>query len=160
MLSGLYPVSPGAYLFVGVGANPMSRDDGAMKILRPMVILLSMAVVAILVTGCTSTSQPVAVVTTEPTVTATPTEVPTVLACGVENCHGLTVQCGPNVATVCPSAINGEDQCRQYATCQVVSGSCQLVTESRYDKCASCVKSCESSFPNNPNQVLDCSQSC
>jgi hypothetical protein len=138
----------------------MSRDDGAMKILRPMFILLAMAVVAILVTGCTSTSQPVAVVTTEPTVTAAPTEVPTVLTCGIQTCDGLAVTCGPNVVTNCPKAINPGDRCLQYATCQVVSGSCQLVTESRYDKCVNCVEACQNSFPNNKNQVLDCSQSC
>jgi hypothetical protein len=125
-----------------------------------MFILLSMAVVAILVTGCTSTSQPVAVVTTEPTVTATPTEVPTVLACGIQTCNGLAVTCGPNVATACPNTLNPGNQCLQYATCQVASGSCQLANESRYGKCVNCVEACQNSFPNNPNQVLDCSQSC
>jgi hypothetical protein len=129
-----------------------------------MGILLAMAVVAILVTGCTSNSQPVAVVTTEPTVTAAPTEVPTLATCGIETCDGLAVTCGPNVATACPKNINpGDnpgDRCLQYATCQVVSGSCQLVTESRYGKCVNCVEACQTSFPNNPNQVLDCSQGC
>jgi hypothetical protein len=125
-----------------------------------MVILLSMAVVVILVTGCTSTSQPVAVVTTEPTVAATPTEVPTVLACGIQTCNGLAVTCGPNVVTACPNTLDPGNQCLQYATCQVVSGSCQIATESRYGKCVNCVEACQNSFPNNPNQVLDCSQSC
>jgi hypothetical protein len=125
-----------------------------------MFLLLAMAVVAILVTGCTSNNQPVAVVTTEPTVTATPTEVPTVLACGIQTCNGLAVTCGPNVATACPHTLNPGNQCLQYATCQDVSGSCQLTTESRYGKCVNCVEACQTSFPNNPNQVLDCSQSC
>jgi hypothetical protein len=129
-----------------------------------MVILLAMAVVVILVTGCTSNSQPVAVVTTEPTLTVIPTEVPTLAACGIETCDGLAVTCGPNVVTACPKGINpGDnlgDRCLQYATCQVVSGSCQLATKSRYDKCVNCIEECQKSFPNNPNQALDCSQSC
>lgn len=131
-----------------------------MKILRLLGILLVMVVAAILVTGCTSTSQPVAVVTTEPTVTAAPTEMPTLAACGIQTCNGLAVTCGPNVVTTCPNALNPGNQCLQYATCQDVSGSCQLATESRYDKCVNCVEACQNSFPNNPNQVLDCSQSC
>jgi hypothetical protein len=131
-----------------------------MKILRPLGILLVMVVAAILVMGCTSNSQPVAVVTTEPTATVVPTEVPTLVACGIENCHGLTVTCGPNTATSCTSIMDPGDRCRKYASCQVTSGSCQLVTDPKFDKCVNCVEECQKSFINNPNQVSDCSQSC
>jgi hypothetical protein len=126
-----------------------------------MLILLILTAVVILCAGCTSTSQPAAAVTTEPTATATvPTAVPTIAVCGIENCHGLTVQCGPNPATACPNDMNAGDRCRQYASCQVVSGSCQLVTESKFTKCVNCVEECQKSFINNPNQIQDCSQTC
>jgi len=131
-----------------------------MKIFRLMVVLLILTSAMILCAGCTSKSQPAEVVTTEPTATTAPSEVPTVAACGIENCHGLTVTCGPNIATSCSNDMDAGDRCRQYASCQVVSGSCQLVTELKFNKCVSCVQMCKSSYYNNPNMLYDCSQQC
>ncbi|MFA6363530.1 hypothetical protein [Methanoregula sp.] len=131
-----------------------------MKTFPPMVVLLILTAVVILCAGCTSSAPPAAVVTAEPTATAAPTAVPTMAACGIENCHGVTVMCGPNLATACSNDMDAGDRCRQYASCQVVGGSCQLVTESKFDKCVSCVKMCQSSYYNNPNMLYDCSQKC
>jgi len=133
-----------------------------MKASRSLVFLLILTIVAILCAGCTSTSQPVAVVTTAPTDTDTPTAVPTAVACAIENSHGLTVKCGPNPAPVnaMDNTKDPGDRCRQYASCQVVSGSCQLVTETKYTTCASCIKQCESSYYNNPNMMDDCAEKC
>jgi len=125
-----------------------------------MVVLLILTAVVILCAGCTSSTPPAAVVTAEPTATAAPTAVPTMAACGIENCHGVTVMCGPNLATACSNDMDAGDRCRQYASCQVVGGSCQLVTELKFDKCVSCVKMCQSSYYNNPNMLYDCSQKC
>jgi|WetSurMetagenome_2_1015567.scaffolds.fasta_scaffold96319_2 hypothetical protein len=132
-----------------------------MKASRSLILLLILTIVVILCAGCTSTSQPAAIVTTVPTDTvAAPTIVPTLATCGVENCHGFTVTCGSNPATACTNEMDAGDRCRQYASCQIVSGSCQLVTESKYDKCANCVKQCQNAYYNNPNQLMDCSQNC
>ena len=132
-----------------------------MKMLRPVAVLLVLIVSLLICAGCTSNSQPAAVVTAEPTATVAPTELPTAVAvCGIENCHGLTVTCGSNVATLCSSEMDPGDRCRQYASCQVESGSCTLVKESKFDKCVSCVKMCESSYYNNPNMMDDCSNKC
>lgn len=117
---------------------------------------------ALFAAGCTQTTQQQVVVTTAPpTTTETPTETPTVSACGIENCHGYTLQCGSNIATSCTSDIDAGDRCRKYASCQVVSGTCQLVKEdTRYDKCGACVQQCESTYYNNPNQLNDCADRC
>lgn len=131
-----------------------------MKIYRPVCLLLLLTIVMIFCAGCTNSTPPVETATPTPTATETPTPVPTAAACGIENCHGLTITCGSNIATACTAELNADDHCRQYASCQVVSGSCQLVKETKYDKCVSCVNSCKNSFINNPNQVLDCAQSC
>lgn len=136
-----------------------------MKPVLSVLLLLFVAAAAILAAGCTSTTPTTTVVTTEPTTIATPTEIPTTIACGVENCHGIPLQCGSNVAASCTSDntaenLYAEDQCRQYASCQIVEGTCQAVTDSKYSKCISCIQNCANSFPNNKNQLIDCSQSC
>jgi hypothetical protein len=134
-----------------------------MKASRTLIILLILTIVVILCAGCTSTSQQAVVVTTVPTDTvAAPTTESTIVACGVENSHGLTVQCGPNPAPTneMDNAKDPGDRCRQYASCQIVSGSCQLVTDSKYTKCSSCVEECQKSFINNPNNLDDCAEKC
>lgn len=129
------------------------------------LLFFSLLIVAICLSGCTASQPPVAAVTTTPTATPEPTAVQTIAACGIENCHGIPIQCGANVATACSSAnvasdLSASDQCRKYASCQVVSGTCQAVTDTKYDKCVSCIRNCQNSFPNNPNQEIDCSQNC
>jgi hypothetical protein len=63
--------------------------------------------------------------------------------CGLENCHGLDITCGPNVPEVCTEEYVLGDFCRQYATCgTVVDGKCQLIKSDRFDQCKSCVDVC------------------
>lgn len=132
-----------------------------MKTRYLFVITGVLVLAALLATGCTQTAQQQVVVTTAPpTTTETPTVAPTDAVCGVENCHGYTVQCGPNIASACPSDLDAGDRCRKYATCQVVSGTCQLVKDTKYDKCGACVKQCETTYYNNPNQLDDCADRC
>lgn len=125
-----------------------------------LFFLCFLVAAAILMAGCTQTSQPAAVTAT-PTATETATAVQTTIAaCGIENCHGFTVQCGPNIVSSCTNDIDPGDRCRKYAECQVVSGTCQLVTDTKYDKCVSCVKLCQSTYYNDPNMLIDCSDRC
>ncbi|MDD4483727.1 MAG: hypothetical protein PHD55_05105 [Methanoregula sp.] len=129
---------------------------------RYLFVITGVLVLATLfAAGCTQTTQQQVVVTTAPpTTTETPTATPTISACGIENCHGYTLQCGPNIASACTSDIDAGDRCRKYASCQVVSGTCQVVKETKYDKCVGCVKQCESTNYNNPNQLNDCADRC
>jgi hypothetical protein len=139
----------------------MTVRYAAMKFRYLFVIMCAIVLAALSVAGCTQTAPQQAVVTTAPPTTIeTPAAVATDSVCGIENCHGYTVQCGPNVATACPNDIDAGDRCRKYATCQVVSGTCQAVKDTKYDKCGACVKQCESTYYNNPNQLNDCADRC
>jgi hypothetical protein len=65
-----------------------------------------------------------------------------VKTCGVENCHGLEVSCGPNLPLFCTETYEVGDRCRQYASCQIVNGNCSLVTGKEFDDCKTCVEMC------------------
>lgn len=65
-----------------------------------------------------------------------------VKTCGVENCHGLEVSCGPNLPLVCTETYEVGDRCRQYASCQIVSGNCSLVEGKEFNDCKTCVEAC------------------
>lgn len=125
-------------------------------------VLAALVVIALFFAGCTS--QNTAVQTTQTTVatpeTTAPVAAQTTIVCGVENCHGVTVQCGSNPVDTCTSEIDSGDRCRKYATCQVVDNVCQVVTQTPYEKCKACIKSCSDSYFNNPNMLVDCSQKC
>jgi hypothetical protein len=62
--------------------------------------------------------------------------------CGVENCHGLEVSCGPNLPLVCTEVYQVGDRCRQYASCQIVGGNCSLVPGKEFNDCKTCVEAC------------------
>lgn len=63
--------------------------------------------------------------------------------CGLENCHGLELSCGPNAPEVCTEVYQLGDFCRQYASCQVVDGECQLDISAEFDLCKACVEDCQ-----------------
>lgn len=91
-----------------------------------------------------------------------PIELPPVLTtkCGMENCHGLDITCGPNVAEVCDMSYQLGDKCRQLASCQVINGTCQLVKSVELDTCKACVESCEKRFADNPEEAFACESKC
>jgi hypothetical protein len=62
--------------------------------------------------------------------------------CGIENCHGLEVSSGPKFAPVCTETYEVGDRCRQYASFQIVSGNCSLVTGKEFNDCKTCVEAC------------------
>ena len=63
--------------------------------------------------------------------------------CGMENCHGLDITCGPNIPEICDYSYGVRDSCREYASCQKIDGKCQLVKTGQFDSCKSCVEKCE-----------------
>lgn len=80
--------------------------------------------------------------------------------CGMENCHGLDITCGPNVPEICDMMYAIGDNCRQYASCQVVNGQCRLEKTSKFDICKSCVEKCEQGFKDDGFKFFECGSRC
>lgn len=85
---------------------------------------------------------------------------PSTGACGIENCHGLDIVCGNNPAQMCTEMYQLGDRCRQYAKCGVVNGSCKQIEDTQFTACKTCVETCETKFPNDPEQAFMCENKC
>jgi hypothetical protein len=88
----------------------------------------------------------------------TPTE-PTA-KCGIENCHGMDIACGPNVAEICTEIYMAGDNCRQFASCQNTDGECKLVKSAKFDACKTCVEKCTADTTDNPTDFFQCESKC
>lgn len=66
--------------------------------------------------------------------------------CGVQNCHGLQVSCGPNIPDACTQEYQLGDACRPFMKCAVTQGSCQQVEIPHYQQCRDCVEQCLQDF--------------
>lgn len=80
--------------------------------------------------------------------------------CGIENCHGIQIQCGPNIAEQCTMMYAFGDRCRAYAQCQILDGRCGLVESKKYKVCVDCVKACEEMHVGDMPQAFMCESSC
>jgi hypothetical protein len=80
--------------------------------------------------------------------------------CGIENCHGLDIVCGPNIAEMCTAIYMAGDNCRQLASCEIINGNCQMANSPRFETCKSCVNKCESDFPNDQIKFFECESKC
>ncbi len=80
--------------------------------------------------------------------------------CGMESCHGMDITCGPNVPESCDLMYLGGDNCRQYASCQVIDKSCQLVKNQKFDSCKSCVEKCSVDFEGDQIKFFECESKC
>lgn len=80
--------------------------------------------------------------------------------CGIENCHGLDIVCGPNISEFCTEIYMAGDNCRQFANCQIVDGQCRLESSQKFDSCKSCVKKCEQDFQNDQIEFFECESKC
>lgn len=80
--------------------------------------------------------------------------------CGIENCHGVNITCGPNVPENCTMMYQSGDNCRRLVSCQMVGSSCQLVTSLEFDACKSCVKNCEKQFGDDATKYFSCESQC
>ncbi len=80
--------------------------------------------------------------------------------CGIENCHGLDIACGPNIPETCDMMYAAGDNCRQYASCQTMNGQCQLVKTQKFDDCKSCVEKCEQNFKDDQINFFQCESKC
>lgn len=62
--------------------------------------------------------------------------------CGISNCHGAEVTCGVPVE-MCTMEYALGDFCREFASCYLSNGYCELEKEPEFDSCISCVKKCQ-----------------
>lgn len=81
-------------------------------------------------------------------------------SCEIENCHGLDITCGSDKPDFCTMIYELGDRCRQFASCRIVNGECQLVKSDRFEKCKSCVKKCIEDYRGNPIGITQCEASC
>lgn len=80
--------------------------------------------------------------------------------CGIENCHGLQIQCGFSPAEMCTAMYALGDKCREHAECGVVNGNCQQIANPLFDACKSCVEACDAKFTNDPEALFACESEC
>ncbi|MEN6443878.1 MAG: hypothetical protein WC391_06455 [Methanoregula sp.] len=128
-----------------------------MKLSLYGTVVCALAVILVCAAGCTVPS-PLSPPAVTPAPTATLPVTDTV--CGVENCHGLEIQCGPHPAEVCTAMFAAGDQCRRFAHCSIVQGSCQPVYEPPFEQCRNCVRTCISQYNASPVQMMECQQNC
>ena len=80
--------------------------------------------------------------------------------CGIENCHGLNITCGPNVPDACSMMYAAGDNCRQFASCQIINDRCNLEKSQKFDSCKACVKKCEQDFLSDQIKFFECESKC
>ena len=80
--------------------------------------------------------------------------------CGIENCHGLDITCGPNVPEACDMMHIAGDNCRQFASCQTIEGQCKLDKSLKFDSCKACVEKCERDYSNDQIKFFECESGC
>ena len=80
--------------------------------------------------------------------------------CGIESCHGLDITCGPNVPEACDTMYAVGDNCRQFASCQTIAGSCQLVANEKFSNCKTCVEQCSADFQSDVIALSTCESKC
>ena len=81
--------------------------------------------------------------------------------CGVQECHGVNLTCGPNVVEMCTDLYAMGDGCRQYFKCGYINnGACDQIPDERYEKCRACVKKCISNTNDGPEKAMTCDSNC
>ncbi len=76
--------------------------------------------------------------------------------CEVSNCHGMEVTCGEPVEA-CTMEYALGDFCRDFASCQLNDGYCDLEKQPRFDSCVSCVTKC---LELDPIDGFECENEC
>lgn len=80
--------------------------------------------------------------------------------CGIEQCHGLDITCGPNVPDACTMMSMAGDNCRQFVSCQPIEGHCKIDKSPRFDSCKACVEKCERNYPDDQIKFFECESKC
>lgn len=83
------------------------------------------------------------------------------VGCGVENCHGLDITCGPNPVLMCTEEYLIGDKCRKYVTCGIVQGECTKMEDPQFIKCKSCVEECINKYSADSSmRIFECESLC
>ncbi len=80
--------------------------------------------------------------------------------CGLQDCHGLDIVCGPDIPEVCDLMYGLGDGCRKFARCQIVDGQCELKKDDSFDNCKSCVEKCEVDYVDDLVSLFKCEGEC
>jgi|SRR3989344_4902350 len=75
--------------------------------------------------------------------------------CGIEQCHGLEITCGSDVALSCTAIYYPGDFCKQFAVCQLGISGCQLKEDTRFQECKSCLDSCVEELARDQEDPLN-----
>lgn len=78
--------------------------------------------------------------------------------CGLLQCHGLELSCGPGAPQACTAVYQLGDFCRQFASCRTVDGACRLVETREFRGFKSCVEDC--ARIKDPVSAFDCEARC
>ncbi|OGG32262.1 hypothetical protein A3I51_00960 [Candidatus Gottesmanbacteria bacterium RIFCSPLOWO2_02_FULL_38_8] len=78
--------------------------------------------------------------------------------CGIEQCHGLDITCGPNIPEGCTTEARIDDVCRQHARCEKVGRECRLTKEPEFEDCRSCIEKCNQE--EDPEKAFQCAGGC
>jgi len=91
-----------------------------------------------------------------------PQKIPSISSekCGIENCHGLEITCGPNIPKTCTFEYQLGDRCREFAKCEIIEGKCQLVKSQKFTDCKICVENCLKKHQNNQEELFRCEEKC
>jgi hypothetical protein len=80
--------------------------------------------------------------------------------CGIQNCHGMEISCGPNIVEMCTMEYTLGDKCRNLASCQNINGTCTVVKQEGYSTCVSCVEQCNRTAGGDPTKAYECESRC
>ena len=80
--------------------------------------------------------------------------------CGIENCHGTDITCGPDVPDVCTEEYVLGDRCRQYVSCVQIEDECRMLTDDKFYSCISCVEKCKADFIDDISKAFECESKC
>jgi len=81
-------------------------------------------------------------------------------SCGIENCHGMDLQCGKNIVQACDEMYQIGDGCRQFASCEITANKCQVSMSDKFIQCKSCVQNCINSHKNDDILRSMCESDC
>jgi hypothetical protein len=81
-------------------------------------------------------------------------------SCGIENCHGMDIVCGPKPAEICTEIYQLGDKCRQYAKCSIKEGKCQKEENLQFTNCKSCVENCLERYKKDQVKMFECESQC
>lgn len=80
--------------------------------------------------------------------------------CGITNCHGLDITCGPGIPQACTMQYEFGDGCRQFAKCEVIDNKCQPNHDPRFEACKNCINDCAERAEIKEVDMYACESEC